>query len=175
MNPAQSDPSVSPLVSAFPQAPFLTQTQHPQTPSQTPTQLPHQTSVHSGVGSKESPRYSPDLSPLAEIPGAQVIEDEPNPEISPEVESWMEKVDRKNIDPPKEVVVADKTATNPTGNYAAQPVIVLPISKPTLTKGLTQNVQYSVRWLAEWCLRIIKKFGGMVVYRPMQESTQEKS
>lgn len=117
-----------------------------------------------GVGVKE--RVSTNLDTIIqEVPGAQVIETEKTAEIPPEVESWMEKVDHHDIAAPKEVVVADQTSAQPTGHYAAEPVIILPISHQKVQTGMKKSVTESIRWLAEWCLRVIKKFHGMVVYR----------
>lgn len=116
-----------------------------------------------GRGVKEL--VSSALDARNEIPGVQVVETEQSAEIPPEVESWMEKVDHREVVPPKEIVVADQTSMQPTGHYAAQPVIVLPTSQQTVKKGMTQGVTESIRWLAEWCFRVIKKFHGMVVYR----------
>ena len=100
-----------------------------------------------------------------EVPGAQAVESEKSAELPPELETWMEKVESHEMTAPKQVVVADKTATMPTGNYAAQPVIVLPLTQSGIQTGVTKSVTDSVRWLAEWCLRVMKKFKGMVVYR----------
>jgi len=46
-----------------------------------------------------------------------------------------------------------------------QPKITLPVSKTSYTFGLTQKVNESIRWLAEWCLRLIKIFGDKLVFR----------
>lgn len=106
---------------------------------------------------------------VAEVPGATAIETEKNAEIPPELASWMEKVETHQVQPPQQVVVADQTATNLTGNYVAQPVIVLPLSQQKVQQGTKKSVVDSMRWLAEWCIRIIKKFHGKVVYRATSE------
>ncbi|MCL5091181.1 MAG: hypothetical protein M1514_04180, partial [Patescibacteria group bacterium] len=48
------------------------------------------------------------------------------------------------------------------------PKITLPINKNTYALGLKKKVNESVRWLAEWCLRIIKIFGDKAVFRENQ-------
>jgi len=118
---------------------------------------------------KEFGNASFEKTVIENIPGAQTVEQEPSPEISPELEGWMEKVERNVIKPPDQIVVADETATNPTGNYVSQPVIVLPATQQVVQQGMKQNVKQSVRWLAEWCLRMMKKFNGIVVYRDALE------
>ena len=101
----------------------------------------------------------------AEIPGATAVETEKSAEVPPELESWMEKVETHQVQPPQQVVVADQTATNLTGNYVAEPVIVLPLTQQKVQQGTKKSVVDSMRWLAEWCIRIMKKFHGKVVYR----------
>jgi hypothetical protein len=121
-----------------------------------------------GVGAKEHVGSSFDAV-VSEVPGAQAVELEQSAEISPEVESWVEEVQRHDLQPPQQVVVADDTATQPTNNYVSEPVVVLPATQQVIQAGLKKKVSDSVRWLAEWCLRIVKKFHGSVVYRPTQK------
>ncbi|HZZ98562.1 MAG TPA: hypothetical protein VFG51_01385 [Candidatus Saccharimonadia bacterium] len=104
-----------------------------------------------------------------EVPGAQAVEHERTPEISPEVEAWVEQIHDEANKTPEKIVVADSTVNNLTGNYAAEPIVVLPLTKPGIQQGMKHPVTDSVKWLAVWCLRVIKKFHGSVVYRPVHE------
>lgn len=113
---------------------------------------------------KETTQGSSDVT-VTEVPGVQVIEHEPSVEIAPEVQGWIEKIEQEKLNIPEHIVVADDTAAQPTGNYASSPVIVLPMTEDQVKKGLNQNVKQSVRWLATWCVRVIKMFKGSVVYR----------
>ncbi len=115
-------------------------------------------------GAKKEISGSSDVSPI-EVPGVQVVEHEPNVEISPEVQGWIEKVEQEKLHLPDNIVVADQTAAQPTGTYAAAPVIVLPMTEDQMSSGLKASVKNSVRWLATWCVRVMKKFKGSVVYR----------
>jgi hypothetical protein len=99
------------------------------------------------------------------VPGVQYVEQEVNQEVSPEVEAYLQRVNENQHQLPDEVVVADDTASNPTGHYVAQPVIVLPITPDVEKKGAHQSSQFSVRWLVEWSRKIMKMFSGKVVYR----------
>lgn len=122
---------------------------------------------------KETGTPAATLENLAkEMPGAKSVEQERTPEISPEVESWLQSVENHKEKTPQNIVVADKTAENPTGVYAAEPVIVLPLTQTGVQQGMKHPIQDSVKWLAVWCIKVIKKFHGMVVYRavPNQES-----
>lgn len=45
-----------------------------------------------------------------------------------------------------------------------KPKIVLPLTEEELRKGLHHRVIDGVRWLAEWCRMMIKKYPGRVFY-----------
>ncbi len=99
------------------------------------------------------------------VPGVQYVEHEVNHEMAPEVEAFLQKVNEHQHQLPDEIVVADATATDPTGHYAAQPVIVLPITPDIEKKGAHQSPQFSIRWLVEWSRKMMKMFSGKVIYR----------
>lgn len=44
--------------------------------------------------------------------------------------------------------------------------IVLPIDESVMRYGLKNNPTVGVKWLAEWCLMMIKKYPGRVFYSP---------
>lgn len=44
--------------------------------------------------------------------------------------------------------------------------IVLPIDESLMKEGLSSKPTAGVRWLAEWCLMMIKKYPGRVFYSP---------
>ena len=88
---------------------------------------------------------------------------EAEPDIKPEIDSLIQKVE-------KEIYLArpitDDAGQTVASSPAAQvPTITLPISNTVYLMGLTQKVTESVRWLAEWCLKIIKTLGDKVVFR----------
>lgn len=121
---------------------------------------------HAGKsGTKKETAGAAEPSPAMEVPGVQVVEHEPNVEIAPEVQGWIEKVEQEKLNIPENIVVADKTAGQPTGKYASEPVLVLPATQQQVNSGLHASVKQSIRWLATWCFRIMKKFKGIVVYR----------
>lgn len=132
-----------------------------------PLNPPNATGGRLGLGVKESVASTVnELDAVAqEVPGSQVIDIERSAEVPPEVESWMEKVEHHEVKAPAQTVVADQTAQQPTGDYASQPVIVLPITQQATKTGMKKGVQDSIRWLAEWCVKMMKKFHGLVVYR----------
>lgn len=45
-----------------------------------------------------------------------------------------------------------------------KPKIVLPLTKPKIQQALKKKIIESIRWLAEWCLRLIKMFPKRINY-----------
>jgi hypothetical protein len=134
-----------------------------------PLNPPNVVGGRAGLGAKELTNAGSLDSLAQEVPGVQAVEVERSAEIPPEVESFMESVEDHQFKAPQEVVVADATAQQPTGHYAAEPVIVLPTTSQKVQEGKKKGVTESIRWLAEWCIKMAKKFHGMVVYRDVAE------
>ena len=90
-------------------------------------------------------------------------------DLEPEVEGWLEKLEKEDSqlsepvvdDKGKVVLDSAKDETAGKGKFK----VVLPLTKDEVEKGLQHKVIDSVRWLAEWCLRLVKMFGNKVTYR----------
>lgn len=88
-------------------------------------------------------------------------------DLEPEVESWLEKLEKEDSDLPKPVVddkgktVLDTTVSKKKDKFK----VVLPLTREEVEKGMHRNVMDSVRWLAEWCIKTIKMFHGKVAYK----------
>lgn len=103
--------------------------------------------------------------------GVQQVEAAPTPEISPEVESYLQKIEDHKDMAPKEIVIADGSQTTPASHqYPAQPVVILPITPEEEAAGAKKSPKFSIRWLVEWSRRLMKTFIGKVIYRPAAES-----
>lgn len=100
--------------------------------------------------------------------GVQMVEVERSPELPPEVESFIEKIEQHPDQLPQEVVINDPHGTQPTTKYLAQPVVVLPITPDVEQVGEKANPQMSVRWLVEWCWKMMKVFSGKIIYRQVE-------
>lgn len=92
--------------------------------------------------------------------------EETEPKIDKEVEPYIQKIE-------KEIFLARPITDDygqPLVSPAApqQPKIVLPISKSQYSFGLTQKISESIRWLAEWCLRLVKIFGSRITFRELE-------
>jgi hypothetical protein len=98
--------------------------------------------------------------------GLQFVEQEPSPELSPEVESFLERVEDHQEQLPQEIAIADgSTSVSATTHHPSQPVIVLPITPEIEEQGKRKSPLWSIRWLVEWSHRIVKAFTGQVIYR----------
>ncbi len=85
-------------------------------------------------------------------------------EIPKEVEPLVEKLEKEDVALTQPV--ADD-AGQPLVSPAApqQPQIVLPLTSSQYAFGLKQKVSCSIRWLSEWCFRLVKIFGPRAVFR----------
>lgn len=97
--------------------------------------------------------------------GVTQVEQERNPELSPEVEAYLQKIQDHQNAVPQEIVMADDGQALSTKPALAQPVIVLPITEEIEDQGKNKSPKFSVRWLVEWSRKIMKVFSGKVVYR----------
>lgn len=107
------------------------------------------------------PATSNELAAFVEVVGNDSIEKEPLP---PEVSSWMEKVNRDTSgEKPPEIVVPTESHIASQG-APSTPLFVLPLGESEMNSGLHQGVGNSVRWLSEWCKRLVKKLGGQTSF-----------
>lgn len=89
-------------------------------------------------------------------------------DLEPEVEGWLEKVEKEDSQLQQPVADPDVTSGQVLLDNAQQQSgfkAILPLTKDEVDKGLQHKVLDSVRWLAEWCIRMIKMFGNKVAYR----------
>lgn len=117
--------------------------------------------------SKESiePTASIDTSFVDAGGGVQTVEQERNPEIPVEVESFLQRVEDHHETAPTQVVIADGTSEVPTNTYPSRPVIVLPITQAEEQEGAKKSPKFSFRWLVEFSHKIVRMFTGKVIYK----------
>lgn len=87
-------------------------------------------------------------------------------EVGAEVKDWMEKLEEgEDIQLPQPVTDdAGQVLVQAAANQ--QPKIVLPLVEEKYKIGLKSSISDSIRWLAEWCKRLLKMFPtGRVVFR----------
>lgn len=137
---------------------FLSQAQVPVTP-----QPPNQQSVL--VGNRERGEFASlatELTPIVELKEDQ--------ELEPEVEGWLEKLEKgEDIQLPQpvtddqgQVVMAD------AGAVVTEEKVVMPLTVVEMDSGLKQSVNSSARWLSEWVKKIMKQMGDKAVFRQSQ-------
>jgi len=98
----------------------------------------------------------PELAPLVE-------QKEPEPEA--EVKDWLEKLEEGEKVQLPQPVTDDYGQTLVEAAGATKGKIILPLDEEELQQGLHQKAINSIRWLAEWCLRIMKMAAGRVFYK----------
>jgi len=81
-----------------------------------------------------------------------------------EVEGWLERLEKDDTQLTKPVL-DDQGQVLVTSPMAQKPKISLPLEKEEFIVALKQGVTEAVRWLAEWCFRMIKMKPGKVVFK----------
>ncbi|PWU24264.1 hypothetical protein C5B42_00210 [Candidatus Cerribacteria bacterium 'Amazon FNV 2010 28 9'] len=95
--------------------------------------------------------------------GEDAIEKEPLPEA---VESWMEKVGQSEQTALPKVQLPKAEPVQPVvDTQAPATVYILPLGEMELKKAKHANVNDSIRWLATWCVRLLKKLGSEAAYK----------
>lgn len=110
---------------------------------------------------------TPDNSSQVEAGGGiQAVEQEKNPELSPEVEGFINKVENNADQLPKEIVIADAIKNLPQNHpLPKQAVVIVPITPEIEKEGEKKSPKFSIRWLVEWSRKVMKMFVGRVIYR----------
>ncbi|MBI1871903.1 hypothetical protein HYS10_00625 [Candidatus Collierbacteria bacterium] len=110
------------------------------------------------------------------------FEEKPSAEeiAAQEVEGYIEKIEKQAEKPvpPSPLQPAPGTTTAPPPVYddmgkavmqsakgTGKLNIVLPLDEEGIRTGLHHKVIDGIRWLAEWCVFIIKKYPGRVFYK----------
>lgn len=96
----------------------------------------------------------------------QYVEEEKNPELPPEVESYIQHVEETAKMEPQNIVIAqDAVPDTPAVPSPPRIVKVLPLTKEQEAVGIRKNPSFSIRWLVELGHKIAKALVGDVVYR----------
>ncbi|MFH1561421.1 MAG: hypothetical protein ABID04_02475 [Patescibacteria group bacterium] len=76
--------------------------------------------------------------------------------VPKKVEGWLERLEKGDVYLSKPVIDDQTGQVLVTAPSAKKVKIVLPLDKQKLIYGLGQKATEAIRWLAEWCLRLIK-------------------
>ena len=111
----------------------------------------------------ESQQKEVTLSETEKIP---IVERVIPKEVGPEVKDWLTKVETG-----AEIQLPQPVTDDNTGQAIVSPAtpqqvaVTLPLTEEEISLGLGYKVIDSIRWLAEWCLRLVKITHGKIFYR----------
>ncbi len=102
--------------------------------------------------------------PAESTPLVELHESEPLP---PEVEGYLQKLEAAGeIKLPEPITHDGNVLLASSEAQVVKEKIVLPLSQSGIQTGLSSKVTNSARWLAEWCVRLIKMMRDGVKYAP---------
>ena len=116
-----------------------------------PTNQVHaQPVAFSGGGKEVEPvAHTTETIPLVEIASSA--------ELAPEVESWMEKVEKaQDVQLSQSVMQDDAVVVAHPSAQVVSDQVILPLTLDQIESAQKHKVGESVRWLAEWCIRLTK-------------------
>jgi len=126
--------------------------------------------INQGTTQTQQPPGAPEIKENRGLAGSLFKEGEPRViekkdfEPTAEVKEWVSEVkEAEEITLPQPI----KDEYGQILMEAATPVkprIVLPLSQPKTQQALHKKIIESIRWLAEWCLRLLKMFPKRVDY-----------
>ena len=129
-------------------------TVQPQESTQQPQVTPITPAGARPAGAKEE-EFVSSKGDAENVPVVEIRESE---ELPTEVEGWLERVEKDDVAEPPTIVHQGKPIVSPASPQ--QGSVTLPLDDEGIKKGLHHKFVDSVRWLAEWCVRLVKKFGG---------------
>ncbi len=109
-----------------------------------------------------------------ELPSTAVEKSKQN-ETQPEVESWMQKIERRFARVPNKTPspLDDTVVVQPHGDaQAKQPPVTMPINQTQMQAGKTAKPEEGIAWLVAWVIRQIKvltRLGRKVRLQDMPE------
>ncbi len=169
-NSTPTAPAAAPFSDAAAPAPGVVPTMQAVLGTPVPTPPPTPTAggrrAESTVSSTPVEQVVPQPESAAPVEIAPAPEPERSGELGPELEKFLEQTEQQADKQPIETVIAADTLPTSVPKTLKKPVVILPLSEKELQSGRKKNSNHSVRWLAEWCVRQIKKFQSLlVVYR----------
>lgn len=122
------------------------------------------------------PRLVEMVRPVVEVPRQA--------EVQPEVESWMQKIERRFARVPNKTVTPmdDNVVVQPFGDAQGlrqqQPPVTMPINQTQMQVGKVAKPEEGIAWLVTWVVRQIKiltKIGKRVRLQDMPEISAESN
>ncbi|KKT36120.1 MAG: hypothetical protein UX12_C0001G0002 [Candidatus Collierbacteria bacterium GW2011_GWC1_45_47] len=102
-----------------------------------------------------------------------------------EVEGYIERVERQAETQAQVQSVSQVQVTQPVAQQqqdmgslvsaqladVTKPKIILPLNQVQIEEGMHHKIVDGIKWLAEWCVMMIKKYPGRVFYLPPNQQT----
>lgn len=105
----------------------------------------------------------------AETPTSQITEIPEKIRVRKEVSTWLEKVEKATLTLPQNIT-DDQTGQSLVQPAISQtPKITLPLTRQQIAAGAKKKITEAIRWLSEWCLRIIKLNQGKVAFKKQHD------
>lgn len=109
--------------------------------------------ISTGGKEIEPVAHAAEMVPLVEVSKSA--------ELAPEVESWIEKVEKaQDVQLTQPVLQDDAVVVAHPSAQVVSDQVILPLTMDQIENAQKRKVGESVRWLAEWCLRLTKVFGS---------------
>ena len=96
---------------------------------------------------------------------ADIIEVGRLPETVPEVEGYLEKIEKEDHFLTNQITDDQTGQILVSSSQAQKPKIILPLTLAEYHFGLKESVETSWRWLAEWSGRLIEMLGSQVGFK----------
>lgn len=107
------------------------------------------------------------------VESAQIRVESPKPvEVQPEVESWMQKIERRFARVPNKTVTPMDDSVVVQQPQSQQPPVTMPINQTQMQAGKIAKPDEGIAWLVAWVVRQIKmltKLGRRVRLQDMPE------
>lgn len=103
-----------------------------------------------------SSSHQKEVLPASEFGEKTVITEIKEPEPSKEMDTWLEKLEKGESVQLPQPITDDYGQILVSSAAPAAVQIVLPLTDNEIQQGIKEKVVNSFRWLAFWCLRLLK-------------------
>ncbi len=97
--------------------------------------------------------------------GANIIEVGYSPDLPPQLEGYLEKIEKEDHFLKNQVLDDQTGQTLVTSSQAQKPKIVLPLTMTEYQAGFGKSIELAWRWLSEWSKRVRKMLGAQVDFK----------
>ena len=96
---------------------------------------------------------------------ANIIEVGHFPKLSPELDGYLEKIEKEDHFLTNQVLDDQTGQITVTSPQAQPPKIILPLTLTEYRAGLKESIESAWRWLSEWSKRVTKMLGHQVNFK----------